>query len=135
MEGLTAEVSDLSRRNDELMTYQDSDLIVIRDRDARLKEYSTKPSMSRPRRISAQPKVCMLIPSFLPFARFSRSNCSYFGSFPARKCNIRTTCAPVPGWCMCSVCVTHSHCRSGERDMTVSFSSTTRFLRNVTPRH
>ena len=32
MEGLIAEVSDLSRRNDELMTPMDLDLVVIRDR-------------------------------------------------------------------------------------------------------
>ncbi|KAI0042955.1 hypothetical protein FA95DRAFT_1524753 [Auriscalpium vulgare] len=42
MEGLIAEVSDLSRRNDELMTSKDSDLIVIRDLDAQLKEYKRK---------------------------------------------------------------------------------------------
>jgi len=77
MEGLIAEVSDLSRRNDELMTPMDLDLVVIRDRDARLKEYSTNASMSRPRQ-SSQSKVCVVIPSFLPFARFSRSNSSLF---------------------------------------------------------
>jgi hypothetical protein len=42
MEGLIAEVSDLSRRNDELMTSKDSDLVVIRELDARLKEYKRK---------------------------------------------------------------------------------------------
>jgi len=42
MEGLLAEVSDLSRRNDELMTSKDSDLVVIRDLDAQLKEYKRK---------------------------------------------------------------------------------------------
>jgi len=42
MEGLIAEVSDLSRRNDELMTSKDSDLVVIRDLDAQLKEYKRK---------------------------------------------------------------------------------------------
>jgi hypothetical protein len=42
MEGLIAEVSDLSRRNDELMTSKDSDLIVIRDLDAQLKDYKRK---------------------------------------------------------------------------------------------
>ena len=42
MEGLIAEVSDLSRRNDELMTSKDSDLIVIRDLDVQLKEYKRK---------------------------------------------------------------------------------------------
>jgi len=42
MEGLLSEVSDLSRRNDELMTSKDSDLVVIRDLDAQLKEYKRK---------------------------------------------------------------------------------------------
>lgn len=42
MEGLLVEVSDLSRRNDELMTSKDSDLIVIRDLDAQLKDYKRK---------------------------------------------------------------------------------------------
>lgn len=42
MEGLIAEVSDLSRRNDELMTSKDSDLVVIRDLDAQLKDYKRK---------------------------------------------------------------------------------------------
>jgi hypothetical protein len=42
MENLIAEVSDLSRRNDELMTSKDSDLVVIRDLDAQLKEYKRK---------------------------------------------------------------------------------------------
>lgn len=42
MEGLLAEVSDLSRRNDELMTSKDSDLVVIRDMDIQLKDYKRK---------------------------------------------------------------------------------------------
>ena len=42
MEGLLTELSDLSRRNDELMTAKDSDLIVIRDLDTQLKEYKRK---------------------------------------------------------------------------------------------
>ncbi|CAL1711181.1 unnamed protein product [Somion occarium] len=42
MEGLITELSDLQRRNDELMTAKDSDLIVIRDLDAQLKEYKRK---------------------------------------------------------------------------------------------
>jgi len=39
MEGWMAEVSDLSRRNDELMTSKDSDPTVIHNCDARLEEY------------------------------------------------------------------------------------------------
>ncbi|KAJ3867975.1 hypothetical protein EV359DRAFT_70843 [Lentinula novae-zelandiae] len=42
MQGLLIEVSDLSRRNDELMTAKDSDLVVIRDLDNQLKEYKRK---------------------------------------------------------------------------------------------
>ena len=42
MEGLVMELSDLSRRNDELMTAKDADLAVIRDLDAQLKEYKRK---------------------------------------------------------------------------------------------
>ena len=36
------ELNDLSRRNDELMTAKDADLIVIRDLDNQLKEYKRK---------------------------------------------------------------------------------------------
>lgn len=42
MEGLVAELTDLSRRNDELMTAKDADLTVIRDLDTQLKEYKRK---------------------------------------------------------------------------------------------
>ncbi|KAL6304991.1 hypothetical protein BKA93DRAFT_731941 [Sparassis latifolia] len=42
MEGLLTELSDLSRRNDELMTAKDSDLVIIRDLDSQLKEYKRK---------------------------------------------------------------------------------------------
>lgn len=42
MEGLLSELNDLSRRNDELMTAKDSDLIVIRDLDQQLKDYKRK---------------------------------------------------------------------------------------------
>ncbi|EPQ54975.1 hypothetical protein GLOTRDRAFT_76278 [Gloeophyllum trabeum ATCC 11539] len=42
MEGLMAELTDLSRRNDELMNAKDSDLAVIRDLDAQVKEYKRK---------------------------------------------------------------------------------------------
>ncbi|GJE91341.1 hypothetical protein PsYK624_074900 [Phanerochaete sordida] len=42
MEGLMTELSDLSKRNDELMTAKDSDLVVIRDLDTQLKEYKRK---------------------------------------------------------------------------------------------
>ena len=42
MEGLMAELEDLQRRNDELMTAKDSDLGVIRELDSQLKEYKRK---------------------------------------------------------------------------------------------
>jgi archaellum component FlaC len=42
IQGLISEVGDLSRRNDELMTAKDADLMVIRDLDAQLKEYKRK---------------------------------------------------------------------------------------------
>ncbi|KAK0195779.1 hypothetical protein F5146DRAFT_1027040 [Armillaria mellea] len=42
MQGLLRELDDLSRRNDELMTAKDSDLVVMRDLDAQLKEYKRK---------------------------------------------------------------------------------------------
>lgn len=42
MEGLMTELSDLSKRNDELMTAKDADLVVIRDLDTQLKEYKRK---------------------------------------------------------------------------------------------
>ncbi|KAJ7928520.1 hypothetical protein B0H13DRAFT_2652973 [Mycena leptocephala] len=42
MEGLLSELGDLSRRNDELMTAKDADLVVIRDLDNQLKDYKRK---------------------------------------------------------------------------------------------
>ncbi|KAF9017999.1 hypothetical protein BDZ89DRAFT_1165453 [Hymenopellis radicata] len=42
MTGLLTELDQLSRRNEELMTAKDSDLIVIRDLDLQLKEYKRK---------------------------------------------------------------------------------------------
>ncbi|KAI0338375.1 hypothetical protein BDW22DRAFT_709598 [Trametopsis cervina] len=42
MEGLMTELTDLSRRNDELMTAKDADISVIRDLDTQLKEYKRK---------------------------------------------------------------------------------------------
>ena len=36
------ELSDLSRRNDKLMTAKDADLAVIRDLDAQLRDYKRK---------------------------------------------------------------------------------------------
>lgn len=42
MQGLLVELSDLSKRNDELMTAKDADLVVIRDLDNQLKDYKRK---------------------------------------------------------------------------------------------
>ncbi|KAF5345295.1 hypothetical protein D9758_008477 [Tetrapyrgos nigripes] len=42
MQNLIEELGDLSRRNDELMTAKDSDLVVIRDLDNQLKDYKRK---------------------------------------------------------------------------------------------
>lgn len=42
IEGLVIELSDLSRRNDELITAKENDLNVIRDLDSQLKEYKRK---------------------------------------------------------------------------------------------
>ncbi|KAH7883156.1 hypothetical protein F5I97DRAFT_1939003 [Phlebopus sp. FC_14] len=42
MESLMTELAELGRRNDELMTAKDADLVVIRDLDNQLKEYKRK---------------------------------------------------------------------------------------------
>ncbi|KAG9311997.1 hypothetical protein JVU11DRAFT_7269 [Chiua virens] len=47
MEGLMAELADLGRRNDELMTAKDADLAVIRDLDNQLKEYKRKYELAK----------------------------------------------------------------------------------------
>lgn len=47
MEGLMTELSDLSRRNDELMAAKDADHVVIREMDAQLKEYKRKYEQSK----------------------------------------------------------------------------------------
>lgn len=47
MESLIVELNDLSKRNDELMTAKDSDLIVIRDLDNQLKEYKRKYELAK----------------------------------------------------------------------------------------
>ena len=42
LEGLMVDLSDLSRRNDDLMTAKDNDLAVIRDLEIQVKEYKRK---------------------------------------------------------------------------------------------
>lgn len=81
MEVLIAEVSDLSRRNDELMTSKDSDLTVIRDLDAQLKEYKRKYEQAKTELRSMKGRYTHPFP--LPFASYSHSNHSYFRSLPA----------------------------------------------------
>jgi len=55
----------LGECNDELMISEDSDLLVIRDRDARLREYCTNESMNRPRQLfSVKGTVCVLNPFY-----------------------------------------------------------------------
>ena len=47
MQGLVEELTELSRRNDELMTAKDADLFVIRDLDAQCKDYKRKYELAR----------------------------------------------------------------------------------------
>ena len=47
MQGLMEELTELSRRNDELMTAKDADLAVIRDLDAQCKEYKRKYELAK----------------------------------------------------------------------------------------
>ena len=42
MEGLLGELSDLSRRNDELMFAKENDVAFIRELEAQVKEYKRK---------------------------------------------------------------------------------------------
>ena len=51
------ELTDLSRRNDELMTAKDSDLIVIRDLDAQLKDYKRKYEQAKTELRSVKGKI------------------------------------------------------------------------------
>lgn len=62
------ELSDLSRRNDELMTAKDSDLVVIHDLDLQLKEYKRKYEQAKTelRSVKGQPLkfedvVCLFV--------------------------------------------------------------------------
>lgn len=47
MQGLMAELTELSRRNDELMTAKDADLALIRDLDAQCKDYKRKYELAK----------------------------------------------------------------------------------------
>jgi protein SPA2 len=59
MEGLLLELNDLSRRNDELMTAKDSDLIVIRDLDQQLKEYKRKYEQAKTELRNVKGQLCI----------------------------------------------------------------------------
>jgi len=47
MQGLMEELTELSRRNDELMTAKDADLAIIRDLDAQCKDYKRKYELAK----------------------------------------------------------------------------------------
>lgn len=47
MQGLMEELTELSRRNDELMTAKDADLAVIHDLDAQCKDYKRKYELAK----------------------------------------------------------------------------------------
>lgn len=58
MEGLLLELNDLSRRNDELMTAKDSDLVVIRDLDQQLKDYKRKYEQAKTELRNVKGQLC-----------------------------------------------------------------------------
>ncbi|TFK23690.1 cell polarity protein [Coprinopsis marcescibilis] len=70
MEGLILELGNLSRRNDELMTAKDSDLAVIRDLDAQLKEYKRKYEQAKTELRSIKTTSQL----FLPTPKFEKSD-------------------------------------------------------------
>jgi archaellum component FlaC len=47
MQSLLTEVSELSRRNDEIMQARDQDLVVIQDLNAQIKEYKRKYELAK----------------------------------------------------------------------------------------
>jgi protein SPA2 len=47
MQNLLTEVSDLSRRNDEIMQVREQDLVVIQDLNAQIKEYKRKYELAK----------------------------------------------------------------------------------------
>ncbi|KAF8070406.1 hypothetical protein FPV67DRAFT_1017824 [Lyophyllum atratum] len=66
MEGLLTELGDLARRNDELMTAKDSDLVVIRDLDQQLKDYKRKYEQAKTelRNVKATSQLFVQAPKF-----------------------------------------------------------------------
>jgi hypothetical protein len=75
MEALLSEVSELSRRNDELMGAKDLDNLAIRDLDNQLKEYKRKYELAKTELRSVK-GLCLLLlspcgliqttPSYIP---------------------------------------------------------------------
>ncbi|KAF9460746.1 hypothetical protein BDZ94DRAFT_1265413 [Collybia nuda] len=66
VEGLLAELGDLSHRNDELMAAKDSDLIVIRELDGQLKDYKRKYEQAKTelRNVKATSQLFLQTPKF-----------------------------------------------------------------------
>jgi protein SPA2 len=81
MEGLLLELNDLSRRNDELMTAKDSDLVVIRDLDQQLKDYKRKYEQAKTelRNVKGQ----LYIRCYVPVLRLMISLPSDLPTFPS----------------------------------------------------
>ena len=61
MQGLVEELTELSRRNDELMTGKDADLAVIRDLDAQCKDYKRKYELAKTE-LRGLKGSCLLVP-------------------------------------------------------------------------
>ena len=62
MQGLMEELTELSRRNDELMTAKDADLAVIRDLDAQCKDYKRKYELAKTE-LRGLKGSCSLVPT------------------------------------------------------------------------
>ena len=81
MQSLLTEVSDLSRRNDEIMQARDQDLVVIQDLNAQIKEYKRKYELAKTELRNVKGASSISVgPTFL-FADEIRS--SYIPAFPA----------------------------------------------------
>jgi len=77
MQGLLAELSDLSRRHDEVLSASDSDQLVIRDLDNQLKEYKRKYELAKTELRNVKGTFEIVYPTqskFLPSFRKQRLN-------------------------------------------------------------
>lgn len=79
MEGLLAEVSELSRRNDELIGAKDADNATIRDLDNQLKEYKRKYELAKTELRSVKGRYHYCCPSLVDVM----CSYSYFPTFPS----------------------------------------------------